>query len=111
MQQSVKSFITGCPICQKVRLGQGSIAAALHTTAVYEPFKVIAVDTIGPLPVDEYGNKHITCAICCFSRFVELYATPDASAKSAALSLLDLFGRYGSPEEVRSDQGTSSLLM
>jgi transposase InsO family protein len=34
---------------------------------------------------------------------VEIYSTPDASAKSACESLLKHFGRYGAPFFIRSD--------
>ena len=105
MNQDVQDFISSCATCQKVRLGQGSMAAALHTTAVFEPYSVIEIDTIGPLPSDSEDNKYIICGIDCFTRFVELKATKDATAKSAANFLLEIVGRYGPPAEVRSDQG------
>ena len=106
MADDVKQYIAGCAVCQKIRLGQGSVAASLHTTTVDEPFSVIAIDTIGPLQSDGEGNRYILCAIDCFSRFVELKAARDVTAKSAARFLLELFGRYGAPKELRSDQGT-----
>ena len=40
-----------------------------------------------------------------FSRFVELYATPNATAKSACTALVKHVGRYGSPCILRSDNG------
>src|SRR3546814_10379192 len=57
MNADVAEFVRSCPTCQKVRLGQGSIAAAIRTTVVKEPFEVVAIDTVGPLPTDEGGNK------------------------------------------------------
>src|SRR3546814_1010693 len=41
----------------------------------------------------------------CFTRFTELFAMPDASAESAARALLAVFGRYGAPSYLRSDNG------
>jgi len=61
---------------------------------------------VGPLPPDESGNKYILVAIDCFTRFTELRATPTASAQDAATCLLDIFGRYGAPKYLRSDQGS-----
>ena len=109
MTEDVKKYISSCATCQKVRLGQASVAASLHTTKVDEPFETIAIDTIGPLPVDENGNKYIICVIDCFTRFVEIKACKDATAKSAAEFLLEIFGRCGPPKELRSDQGTQFL--
>src|SRR5690606_5802624 len=40
MSAEVAEYIKSCPTCQKVRLGQGSFAAAIRTTAVREPFEV-----------------------------------------------------------------------
>jgi transposase InsO family protein len=37
---------------------------------------------------------------------VEIYPTPDASAKSACEALLKHFGRYGAPLFIRSDNGS-----
>ena len=106
MTDDVKTFIATCAVCQKVRLGQGSAAAALATIAVTEPFEEIAIDTIGPLPADAYGNEFIIVVIDCFSRFVELRAAREVTALEAAKALLDVFGRYGAPRRLRSDNGS-----
>lgn len=105
MLGDVTAFVRACPICQKVRNGTGSAAAAMRTTIVHRPFEVIAVDTVGPFPVDDAGNSYIVVMEDCFSRFVELFAAPDASAESAARALLAVFGRYGPPAQLRSDNG------
>ena len=60
---------------------------------------------IGPLPKDECGNKYILVIVDCFSRFTELFATRDASAKSARDALLQFIGRYGCPAQILSDNG------
>ena len=39
------------------------------------------------------------------TRWVEPYATSDATALSAANCLLQHFGRFGSPHQLRSDKG------
>ena len=105
MKHDVEEFIRTCAVCQKVRLGQGSMAAALATTTVKEPFEVVAIDTIGPLPADAYGNEYIVAVIDCFTRYVELRATRTVTAMDAAMVLLDVFARYGAPKTLRSDQG------
>ncbi len=60
------------------------------------------IDSIGPMP-DGY---YILVIICCFTRFVELYAVPNTSALEAAKALLQHMGRYGAPSQIRSDRGT-----
>ena len=59
MVGDVETFIANCPTCQKVWLGQVSLQAALKTTVIYKPWDVLAINTIGPLPVDSMGNKYI----------------------------------------------------
>ena len=40
-----------------------------------------------------------------FTRWIELYPSEDATAKSALEGLLQHFGRYGCPRLIRSDRG------
>ena len=42
------------------------------TTAAYFPFDKVAIDTFGPLPADESGNKHSIVFIDCFSRYISI---------------------------------------
>jgi transposase InsO family protein len=65
-------------------------------------------DTIGSLQESSDGSSHILVVIIdCFSRFVELIPIVDTSAKAARSALLDIIGRYGVPNQIRSDNGTS----
>jgi hypothetical protein len=105
MRKQVQEFIAQCGICQKVRLGQGSMDASLKTIAVAQPFEVIGIDNLGPFPIDD-GFEYILVLQDQFSRFVELIPTRDASARSAAGAILQNMGRYGIPLEIRSDLGS-----
>jgi transposase InsO family protein len=105
MEADVAEYVAACPTCQKVRLGQGGAAAALSTTMVAEPFEVVAVDTVGPLPADDQGNRYVIVAVDCFSRYAELFPARTCTAEDAARALLQVFARYGAPRAVRSDQG------
>ena len=106
MRADLSRFIKGCAVCQKTRLGQGDMAAALHSTVVNQPFQALSIDFIGPLPEDEVGNKYILCMIDDLTRFVELKACREATAESSVDGLLAVFSRYGLFKEVRSDQGS-----
>ena len=106
MRKHVKSFIKACPACQKMSYKSHIINAKPFTLARYEPMERINVDSIGPLPEDKWGNKYIITIIDCFTRFVELYPAPDTTADVAARALLHFVGRYGSPAEIMSDNGS-----
>lgn len=106
MRRHVRQFIQQCPCCQLLREIKPVINTHPFVTASYTPMDVLNIDTIGPLAEDEDGNQHIIVVIDCFTRWVELYAVPDTSAKSAASALLQHVGRYGVPATLRSDQGS-----
>ena len=65
-----------------------------------------SLDTIGPLPADEFGNTYIMVAIDGFSRFVVLEPAMDASgaseSESVARFLLKLVGWFGRPKGIRT---------
>ena len=82
-----------------------SIHTLLFTLAVYQPMQRVYIDTIGPFPPDERGNKFILAIIDAFSRLVEIIGLPDVTAHFAARSLLQHVGRFGAPDYISSDNG------
>jgi hypothetical protein len=57
----------------------------------------INIDFIGPYPDKGYVLNFIDT----FTRWVELYPVPEATAEYAAKCLLQHFGRYGSPTYIQ----------
>jgi len=106
MRRHVKAFIKKCPCCQVMSQLKPAIHTLPYVTSTYNPMESLNVDTIGPLPPDENDNTYILVVIDRFSRWIELYATKDATAKSAATNLVSHFGRYGMASELRSDGGS-----
>jgi hypothetical protein len=102
----VKQFIRQCPCCQKMRVLKTPIITHPYTLASYGIMDRVNIDTIGPLPEDEVGNKYIVAIIDCFSRFLELYAVKDTTAIAAATPVIQFAGRYGIPAQVLSDNGS-----
>ena len=101
MKNAIKAFIKNCPCCQKMSAIKIPVNSYTYTTSTYKPMECINIDFIGPFP----DKGHILVMIDTFTRFVELYATPDATAKSACTALVEHVGRYGSPRYLRSDNG------
>ena len=106
IRQHVRTFIARCPCCQLMSHIAPTIRSTPFTLSHSKPMHTLAVDTIGPLPEDEKGNKFIIVIIDEFSRFLEIYAAPDATAASAADALLQHTGRYGIPTTLVSDGGS-----
>lgn len=103
--KDVSSMIAKCPTCQKRNTEQGKMAPALASTSTFELFERVAIDTMGPLPEDEFGNKYVIVIIDMFSRVLELYPEKNCTAEAAARSLFQWVCRYGNPREVQSDNG------
>ena len=106
-REQVKAFIRKCPCCQKMSQLKTPILTQRFTTSTYTPMERIYIDTIGPLPEDSKKNKYIIVIIDGFSRWVELYSTPDVTADFAAQNaLFDWVGRFGAPAQIMTDEGT-----
>jgi transposase InsO family protein len=103
MKDEVTTFITSCPLCQKIRLGQGSMDAALHSSMVATPGEVWCIDTMGPYPADEVGMEYIIVAIDAFTRYAFLFPTKDKSAKSFIACMINIIGHFGFMKEIRTD--------
>jgi hypothetical protein len=77
------------------------IVAYKYTTSTYRPMECLNIDFIGPYP----DKGYVLTMVDTFTRWVELYAVPEATSEQAALCLLQHFGRFGSPSVIRSDRG------
>ena len=77
------------------------ILAHPFTTSSYQPMERINIDFIGPFP----DGGYVLVIIDMFTRWIELHHTADATASSAAFSLLHHFGRFGAPIQLQSDRG------
>jgi len=106
MREHVKRFIRHCPCCQKMSQIKTPIHTLGFTTAALDPMQRLNVDAYGPLPIDEEGNQYIIAIIDAFTRWVELYAVPDATAKSALRALMLHNKTFGQPHQIVSDNGT-----
>ena len=101
MRDAVRTFIANCPCCQKMSANKFPVNAYTYTTSNYKPMECLNIDFIGPFP----DKGYILVMVDTFTRFVELKATPDATAKSACTALVEHIGRYGAPSILRSDNG------
>jgi hypothetical protein len=101
MRADVKQYIRECPCCQKMSQIKTPINVLKFTTSTYRPMEALNIDFIGPFP----DKGYVLVIIDTFSRWVELFATKDATAKAACSSLVEHFGRFGSPTFIRSDNG------
>ena len=102
----VYDFIGNCAACQKLAPIGAETAGPSRPVSSSEPFQCIALDTIGPLPPDDVGHKFIIVCVDSFTRFVDLFPAVDTTASSAVEALVAVFGRYGLPQEILTDNGS-----
>ncbi|KAG9390150.1 hypothetical protein J8273_8189 [Carpediemonas membranifera] len=105
MVQDVREFITHCPTCQLQRPNRPP-PYQHHRTAATEPFGVVQLDTLGPLPISPEGFKYIIVAVDTFTKFTKLYPARTTNADSAVEALIDWSAHFGRPREIQSDNGS-----
>lgn len=109
IKEDVKKYIEACLECQKIKHSAKTLMERypLRTTKVMLPFRVVAVDCIGPFPATADGYRYIIVFIDCFTRWVELVPTRTLEAGEAADAYMHaIFARHGLPLVIRSDNGT-----
>ena len=109
MRSDVRKFIRQCPCCQIMTKVKLKIQLAPYNVSKLFPMDRVNIDTVGPLHTDLDGYSYIIVVIDVFSRFVELYKCKDATAASAARAILQHVGRYGTPAEILTDNGTQYI--
>jgi len=87
LRTHVKQYIKQCPFCQKMSMIKIPIITHPFTTSRYHPMECLNIDFIGPYP----DKGYVFVVIDTFTRWVELWYTVDATAKSAADCLLQHF--------------------
>ena len=105
LELKVRTFIRKCPLCQLTSQIKPLVKVKRFTTAALYPFQVICADHIGPLPKDEEGYQHILVVICAFSRWIELFPTKTTTAEETARCIHQHFGRWGTADRIRTDNG------
>ncbi len=74
---------------------------------VEEPFEMIGIDFIGPLPWTKKGNKYIIVVIDYLTKWSETKAVRRVTANIAANFIYnEIICRYECPRKILSDNGT-----
>jgi transposase InsO family protein len=101
LRRMIREYVQFCLACQKMSQIKNPIHAHPFTTSRYYPMECLNMDYVGPY----LDGGYILVIVDTFTRWVELYHSPDATAQSAASSLLQHFGRYGATIHIQSDRG------
>ncbi|GFW00956.1 retrovirus-related Pol polyprotein from transposon 412 [Trichonephila clavipes] len=101
------SLVKNCPDCIKYKASNQKPSGLLQTPVPAQSFETLAIDLFGPLPESKDGKRWILIIEDCTSKWVELFALPNATAKECAITLIEeVLMRYGIPRRLISDNGT-----
>ena len=106
-RQDVEDCCHNCDTCAQKRGPPRKQQAAMKKYTIGLPMERIALDIIlGPLPVTDYGNRHILVVSDYFTKCVEAFPMPDQEASTVAeLLVKEVVCRFGVPLIIHSDQG------
>lgn len=105
-REDVEDWCKKCTTCASVKGPQTRSKGKLKLYNVGAPWERIAVDVAGPFPESDEGNKYIIVVQDYFTKWPEVFATPNQEAKTVAKKLVhEVICRFGVPLEIHSDQG------
>ena len=103
----VKKYVQGCRTCQETKVKRGS-HAPLHPNEIpSNPWEIISVDLIGPLPRSQ-GYDAICTIVDRFTKMIKVIpTTTSVTSEGMARIFRDhVFRSHGIPRVVISDRGT-----
>ncbi|GFU99132.1 retrovirus-related Pol polyprotein from transposon 17.6 [Trichonephila clavipes] len=101
------SPVKNCPDCIKYKASNQKPSGLLQTPVPAQRFETLAIDLFGPLLESKDGKRWILIIEDCTTKWFELFALPNATAKECAITLIEeILLRYGIPRRLISDNGT-----
>lgn len=104
----VSRYVKNCQVCvqtkpeQKLPIGQ---MLSAQPTAM-NPWDVLSIDIVGPLPRSNSGFVYILSVLDCFSKYILFFPMRSAKAQNVIKNLEDnVFLVYGAPKRIITDNG------
>ena len=103
----ITEYVANCKNCQLGKATPNKKEGLMQLFPVNNPFEIVHMDIVGPLPVTKSGNRYVLTMMDRYSRLVKLIALPvcDASAIATAFRNHWLL-EYGIPDHVLTDRGS-----
>ena len=106
MLADIKQFVNHCRTCKLAKTNPSKRAGFMQQFTAKEPYEMIAIDLVGPLPVTSRGMRYILIAIDRFSRFVRLMPVQTITGSNIATELrANWILKHGVPKQILSDRG------
>jgi hypothetical protein len=105
MIRDIEGYVKTCDSCQRRNKPIGK--HELNSIEVKEPFYMIGIDIVGPLPRTVSGKKYIVVAMDYFTKWPEAKALEEANAKEVSTFIYeDIICRHGCPHKILTDRGS-----
>jgi hypothetical protein len=103
--EEAKNIVKSCKECQRHNISKKGFHN-LTSVVAFKPFERIAIDLAGPFPVTSEGNTMLLVVTDVCSKFIILRAMPNKNSDTVAKELVKIFGDFGMPMIMQSDNGT-----
>jgi len=105
---TVREYVTTCPVCQKTRLGMvDTVEPVVRTLKPEHMRSMIGFDHLAVTPPDSDGNKVILVVVNHGTKLATLYPLKEYTAEAVATCLFRHFVSYGLTDSVISDPGSA----
>uniref|UniRef100_A0A3B3DF81 Gypsy retrotransposon integrase-like protein 1 n=1 Tax=Oryzias melastigma TaxID=30732 RepID=A0A3B3DF81_ORYME len=102
--QDVEEWVKSCHRCQ-LNDPIKTVARVLHPIKVKEPWEVLGMDLIGPLPETREGNKYILTMTDLFTKWVIAEPLKTKTAAEVSAILTTKLYTFGMVRKIITDQG------
>ena len=109
MRSNVERHIANCDRCAARSAARKNRRAELHSTQVFNSFKVIAADILGPVTLaTKSKTKYIVVISDLYTKYVVTVPLKDMTAATVVNVIVEEWiMRYGAPDVLHTDQGTN----
>ena len=106
LREAVANWVKRCSVCTSNTRAPRKPGGQLGEMQVGAPLDRIGTDLLEPLPLTPCGNRYILVVQDYFTKWMEIYPVPDATAETCAHYIFNNFmPRYAIPYALHSDQG------
>lgn len=103
-------WIKSCKICAKLKKPNQMTFGELQSIPVGDPWDLIGMDILGPLPESKNKKKYILVVCDYLTKWTEAFALPNQKSETIAKILIEeIFCRHGVPNKIMTDRGNAFL--